>query len=291
MIRLIGILVGLGFAFVVLLTFAIGFYTWSTEESTETAEHAFHQEAIAPDGGFAFDGPLGNWDIAQLQRGYQVYKEVCAACHSLNYVAFRNLGDLAYSEAQVKAEAESWMVPGINPDTGEAAMRAATPVDYFPSPYPNAVAAAAANNNAIPPDLSLMTKARPNGSNYVYSLLTGYDDAATYTNEDGHRFAEQFPDSMPGTGLYFNPYFANLNIAMAPPLTTAGQVTYADGTEATVDQMSADVAAFLTWTAEPKMIARKQTGWWVLAFTLFATILAWFAKKQVWAAVKPKRED
>jgi ubiquinol-cytochrome c reductase cytochrome c1 subunit len=96
---------------------------------------------------------------------------------------------------------------------------------------------------------------------------------------------------MPGTGLHFNPYFANLNLAMAPPLVVDGQVTYADGTEATVSQMSADVAAFLTWTAEPRMVERKQTGWWVLAFTLFATVLAWFAKKQVWSAVKPKRKD
>ena len=291
MIRLVGILIGLGFAFVALLSFAVGFFTWSTEEAEETAEHAFHLEARAPAGGFDFDGPLGNWDVAQLQRGYQVYKEVCAACHSLNYVALRNLSEFGYSEEQVKAEAATWQVPGINPDTGEAAMRAATPTDYFPSPYPNAVAAAAANNNAIPPDLSLMTKARHDGSNYVYSLLTGYNDPATYTNEEGESFAERFPDAQPSSTLYFNPYFANLNLAMAPPLTTTGQVAYADGTEATVSQMAQDVSAFLTWTAEPKLIARKETGWWVLAFTLFATILAWFAKKQVWAGVKPKRED
>mgnify|MGYP001043728552 CR=1 FL=1 len=291
MIRLVGILVGLGFALVALISFVAGFITWSNEEAEETAEHAFHMEAHAPADGFDFEGPLGNWDVAQLQRGYQVYKEVCAACHSLDYVAFRNLEELGYSEEQVKAEAESWLVPGINPDTGEAMSRAGMPTDYFPSPYPNDVAAAAANNNAIPPDLSLMTKARHDGSNYVYSLLTGYNDPATYTNEAGEGFAERFPDSMPGTGLYFNPYFANLNLAMAPPLTADGQVTYSDETEATVEQMAADVAAFLTWTAEPKLIARKQTGWWVLAFTLFATILAWFAKKQVWAGLKPKRED
>lgn len=291
MIRLVGILVGLGFTFVALLSFGFGFFAWASEDAEETAEHAFHLEASAPDGGYSFDGPLGTWDAAQLQRGYQVYKEVCAACHSLQYVAFRNLEELGYSEEQAKAEAATWMVPGINPDTGEDMLRPGTRTDYFPRPFANDVAARAANNNAIPPDLSLITKARENGSAYVYSLLTGYADPAAHTNEAGETLAEAFPDSMPGTGLHFNPYFTNLNLAMAPPLTADGQVTYADGTEATVSQMASDVSAFLTWTAEPRMIERKKTGWWVIAFTLFATILAWFAKKQVWAAVKPKRED
>jgi ubiquinol-cytochrome c reductase cytochrome c1 subunit len=290
MIRLVGILIGLGFTFVLVLTFGFGFYAWSTEETAETAEAAFHLPAHAPEGGYSFDGALGTWDAAQLQRGYQVYKEVCAACHSLQYVAFRNLEELGYSEDQAKAEAATWMVPGINPDTGENMLRPGTRTDYFPRPFANDVAARAANNNAIPPDLSLMTKARENGTAYVYSLLTGYADAATHTNAAGESLAERFPDSLPGTGLYFNPYFANLNLAMAPPLTADGQVTYADGTEATVSQMSTDVAAFLTWTAEPRMIERKKTGWWVIAFTLFATILAWLAKKQVWAGLKPKRE-
>ncbi len=291
MIRLAAILIGLGFTFVLVLTFGNGFYAWANEDAEETAEHAFHLEAEAPEGGYSFDGPLGNWDAAQLQRGYQVYKEVCAACHSLQYVAFRNLEELGYSEDQAKAEAATWMVPGINPETGENALRPGTRTDYFPRPFANDVAARAANNNAIPPDLSLMTKARENGSAYVYSLLTGYADPATHTNEAGDTLAAAFPDSMPGTGLHFNPYFANLNLAMAPPLTADGQVTYADGTDATVSQMATDVSAFLTWTAEPRLIERQKTGWWVLAFTLFATILAWFAKKQVWSAVKPKRED
>ncbi|RJY09645.1 cytochrome c1 [Aurantiacibacter aquimixticola] len=291
MIRLVGILVGLGFTFVVMISFAVGAYTAATEPAEKPAYYAFHKEPVQPAGGFQFDGAFGTWDVAQLQRGYQVYKEVCAACHAMDYVAFRNLAELGYSEAQVKAEAATWQVPGVDPNTGEATMRPATATDYFPSPYPNNVAAAAANNNAIPPNLSLITKARNNGSNYVYSLLAGYADPTTYRNEDGAVFAEAAPGSMPGTGLYFNPYFENLNIAMAPPLTTTGQVTYADGTEATIPQMSADVAAFLTWTAEPRMIVRKQTGWWVIAFTLFATILAWFAKKQVWSGVKPTRRD
>ncbi|MGB3166994.1 MAG: cytochrome c1 [Alteraurantiacibacter sp.] len=289
MIRLVGILIGLGFTLVVLVSFGFGAYTAATEPAEKPAYYAFKQHPHEPEGGFTFTGAFGRWDQQQLQRGYQVYKEVCSACHSLDYVAFRNLVDLGYSEAQVKAEAESWTVPGIDPNTGEASTRQGAPTDYFPSPYPNNVAAAAANNNAIPPDLSLITKAREDGTNYVYSLLAGYADPNTYTNEEGQVFAQTAPDSMPGTGLHFNPYFENINLAMAPPLTADGQVTYADGTDATVEQMSADVAAFLTWTAEPKLIERKKTGWWILAFTLFATILAWFAKKQVWSDAKPKR--
>lgn len=238
---------------------------------------------------FAHDGPFGRFDRQQLQRGYQVYKEVCAACHSLEQVAFRNLAELGYTEAEVKAEAANWQVPGIDPNTGEATMRPGTPTDYFPNPFANDVAAAAANNNAIPPDLSLMAKARHDGPAYVYSLLVGYSDPETYRNEDGETLAETFPDSMPGTGLYFNPYFPNLNLAMAPPLTSDGQVTYADGTEATIDQMAKDVSAFLTWAAEPTLEKRKQTGWPVLGFLIFATILAFLAKKQIWAPVTPKR--
>ncbi len=292
MIRIFGILIGLFFAACVLLwSFIPGVATvvgqgYLTEP---TAEKEFHLEAHEPTGGYAFDGLFGTWDYGQLQRGYKVYKEVCSACHSLRQVAFRNLEELGYSEAQVKAEAASWVVPGIDPTTGEASTRPGLPTDYFPSPYPNNVAAAAANNNAIPPDLSLMTKARHHGSAYVYSLLTGYQDPSP-------ELLEAFPESAPGPGLYHNPYFANLNLAMAPPLTMDGQVTYDDGTEASIEQMSADVAAFLTWTAEPTLIKRRQTGWPVLGFLFFATILAWFAKKSVWANAKPQssrtgRED
>ncbi|MFC3099766.1 cytochrome c1 [Altererythrobacter lauratis] len=279
MIRLVGFFVGLGFTFVVLLAFVVGAYTAATEPAQPTAEKVFHREAHLPAGGYSFDGLFPQWDLAQLQRGYQVYKEVCAACHSLHQLHFRNLADLGYTEEEVKAEAASWTVPGINPDTGEATTRPGLPTDRFPSPYPNSIAAAAANNNAIPPDLSLMTKARHHGTAYVYSLLTGYQ-------EPSPELLAQFPDAAPGPGLHHNPYFANLNLAMAPPLTAAGQVTYADGTQATVRQMAADVAAFLTWTAEPTLVYRKQVGWIVMGFLLFATILAWLAKKQVWARAK-----
>lgn len=285
MVRLISIFVGIGFAFVAMVAFVIGVYGWATEPTEKTAEYTFH--LYPRDFQFSFDGPFGRWDQVELQRGYKVYKEVCAACHGLEFVAFRNLADLGYSEAQIKAEAANWQVPGIDPVTGEATTRPGTPTDYFPSPYPNDVAARAANNNAIPPDLSLITKARPNGTDYTASLLTGYTDPNTF-QVNGKLLRQEFPDFTVPEGLHFNPYFHSLNIAMAPPLTSTGQVTYDDGTEATIRQMSHDVAAFLTWAAEPKMIERKQTGWAALGFVLFATVLAYLAKQQIWAPVKPK---
>ncbi len=284
MIRLFGILAGLFFTVAVMWSFATGAFVAATEGLGEdTAEHAFHK--YPKDLHLASDGVFGTFDKAQLQRGYQVYKEVCAACHSMKFVAIRDLADLGYNDAQLKAEAASWQVPGIDPSTGEATMRPGLPTDYFPSPYPNTVAAAAANNNAIPPDLSLMAKARHDGSAYVYSLLTGYQAQPA-------ELLKEFPASKTPTGLHYNPYFPNLNLAMAPPLTSNGQVTYAPGNpDPTIDQMAQDVAAFLTWTAEPTLDKRKQTGWPVIGFLLFATILAFFAKKQIWSAVKPSRKD
>lgn len=282
MIRLFGILTGLFFAVAVLWSFGNGAFVAATEGlGEETAEQAFyeHPEALA----LSSNGVFGTFDEAQLQRGYQVYKEVCAACHSLKFVAIRDLAQLGYDEGQIKAEAASFQVPGIDPNTGEVTSRPGLPTDYFPSPYANNVMAAAANNNAIPPDLSLITKARHDGTAYVHALLTGYSAVPT-------ELKKEFPDFSTPPGLSFNRYFPNLNIAMAPPLSADGQVTYAPGNpEPTIDQMATDVAAFLTWTAEPTLVKRRQTGFAVLGFLLFATILAYFAKQQVWAAVKPKK--
>lgn len=280
MIRLFAILIGLFFGGMAFLALLNGAWVAATETIEETAEHAFHEEPKELH--LASDGPLGHFDRQQLQRGLQVYSEVCAACHSLQYVAFRDMAKLGYTEAEVKAFAASKQVPGIDPNTGEATMRPGLPTDYFPAPYPNDIAAAAANNNAIPPDLSLITKAREGGAPYVYSLLTGYQEPPA-------ELLEHFPDAAPGPGLYYNPYFANLNLAMAPPLAMDGQVTYADGTEATIDQMAKDVTAFLVWTAEPTLEKRNQTGWIVMIFLIFATILVWLAKKQVWAAIDKKK--
>ena len=289
MIRLIGILAGLFFSVAVLWALGNGAAAVIADGQLKeaTPEHEFHLHPRELN--LQSDGPFGTWDLAQLQRGFQVYKEVCSACHSMKFVAFRDLAQLGYSEAEVKAIAAGFQVPGVDPNTGEATTRPGLPTDNFPAPYPNDVAARAANNNAVPPDLSLMTKARHGGAEYVHSLLTGYRNVDTFS-VDGKKVKEEFPDFVTPPNTHFNPYFANLNIAMAPPLTAAGQVTYAEGQPApTVDQMATDVAAFLTWTAEPKLVKRKQVGWPVLGFLLFATILAWMAKGQVWAAVKPKK--
>lgn len=285
MIRLIAILIGLGFSLVVGIAFITGAYTAATEDVEKAPEYAFQLPAHGPEGGYSFEGVLGTYDNQQLQRGYQVYREVCSACHGLRHVAFRNLEELGYDEGQVKALAAEWQVPGIDPTTGEDAMREGTPTDYFPSPYANDVAAAAANGGKIPPDLSLITKARHHGSDYVYSLLTGYRDPNNFA-VNGVQFRDKLPDFEVPSGGYFNPFYPSLVIGMAPPLN-AGQVTYADGTEATVSQMSKDVSAFLTWAGEPTMIKRKQTGLPVLGFLIFFTILAFLAKKQVWADAKP----
>ena len=278
MVRWIAAAIGLVFTGVLLISLITGVAAYLGEPPQETVEHKFHKHP--KEVSFSFEGPFGQYDEQQLQRGFQVYKEVCAACHGLNLVAFRNLADLGYNEAEVKAIAEQWAieVPSIDPNTGEATTRPAIAADRFPSPYANEVAARAANNNAMPPDLSLITKARHNGPAYVYSLLTGYQNPP----------ADLPAEARPGQGLYYNPYFPNLNLAMPPPITADGQVTYADGTNPTVDQMSKDVSAFLAWTAEPKLEARHRTGIAVLIFLLIATILSYMAYQNVWADRKRK---
>ncbi|GGY91316.1 cytochrome c1 [Novosphingobium colocasiae] len=277
MARILSILVGLFFTVALAWSFGKGAYTQITEPPAATAEHEFHLHP--KEVSHSFDGPFGRYDNQQLQRGFQIYKEVCSACHSLSHVAFRDLKAIGYSDAEVKAIAKGFQVPGIDPATGEANTRPGLPTDYFPKPFANDIAARAANNNAVPPDLSLMTKARHEGTAYVYSLITGYQ-------EQPAELLKEFPDAKTPNGLHYNPYFANLNLAMAPPLTAEGQVTYADGTKATVDQMAQDVSAFLTWTAEPKLDKRKQTGWAVLGFLLFATILGYMSYRNIWAGKK-----
>ncbi len=276
MVRLIAFLVGAFFSFMLLISMGVGIYNWIKEPPVETAEHKFHKHPkhVA----FKHDGLFGSYDNQQLQRGLKVYSEVCAACHGLSLVAFRDFADLGYSEDEVKAIAKGWKteVPSINPETGEPATRPARPEDKIPSPFANETAARAANNNALPPDLSLMTKARHNGPAYIYSLLTGYEQVP----------ASLPKENRPGQGLHYNPYFANLNLAMAAPLTADGQVTYDDGTKATKDQMAKDVAAFLTWTAEPKMAARKGYGWAVMGFLAIFTLLTFLSYKTIWAGKK-----
>lgn len=239
---------------------------------------------------WSFGGPLGRFDKGQLQRGYKVYREVCSACHSMSYVPFRALSALGYSEGQIKAvAAEAEVQDGPNAD-GEMFDRPGIPSDYFPSPYPNVEAAAAAHNGAAPPDLSLMAKARaaergfPNfvfdiftqyqemGPDYIHSLLTGYDE----TPPEGMTITE---------GTYYNPYFiAGKALAMPPPLSD-DQVAYDDGSPQTVDQYARDVSAFLMWAAEPHLEDRKRTGFRVLIFLAIFASLIYVAKRRIWADV------
>jgi len=279
MVRFIALLVGAAFTFVLALALWGTVSSAISDPAPESAEHEFHlhpRDAALPSAGF-----FGKFDRQQVQRGFAVYKEVCAACHSLKYVAFRDLQKIGYSEAEVKAIATQWVIeqPSVNPETGEAATRKNLPSDVFPSPFANEVAARAANNNALPPDLSLITKAREDGDNYVHALLTGYRNQPA-------ELLKEFPGAKTPPGLHYNPYFANLNIAMPPPLTADGQVTYSDGTRATRDQMARDVSAFLTWTAEPKLESRHAAGFASVVFLLIFCFLAWGAYQNVWRDVK-----
>jgi ubiquinol-cytochrome c reductase cytochrome c1 subunit len=279
MVRIIGFFVGLGFCLVLAIAFFTGAYNQVTNPPAETAEKEFHLHPKPLS--LASDGVFGKFDRAQLQRGFQVFKEVCSACHSLKYVAFRDLRDLGYSEAEVKAIADQWVIqqPSVNPDTGEPSTRKSLPADRFPAPFANEVAARAANNNAVPPDLSLMAKARENGPAYIHSLLTGYRDQPA-------ELLKKFPATKTPEGLHYNPYFPNLNLAMPPPLVSDGQVTYADGTKATVDQMSTDVSAFLAWTAEPKLERRHSIGVAAFVFLLVFSVLTYMAYQNIWASKK-----
>jgi len=280
MVRFIASLVGAAFVFVLGLALFGTVSDWITNPPPESAEHEFHREAL--DAGLPSNGVLGRFDRRQVQRGFQVFQEVCSACHSLKYVSFRDLRQIGYSEAEVKAIAKGWKIeqPSINAETGEASTRPNVPSDRFPSPFANEVAARAANNNALPPDLSLMAKARHNGANYIYSLV-GHG----YVNQPAE-LLRKFPGAKTPTGLHYNQYFANLNIAMPPPLTQDGQVTYSDGTRASVDQMAKDVSAFLTWTAEPNLEARHAAGFAAVIFILIFCFLAWGAYQNVWRDVK-----
>jgi ubiquinol-cytochrome c reductase cytochrome c1 subunit len=285
MVRWIAALVGLAFAGVLAIALVITVWGVATDSTPKiwtgapkSAETEFHKHPR--DAGLSSAGLFGKFDKQQLQRGFQVYKEVCSACHSLKYVAFRDLKGLDYSDGQVKAIAAGFdTIPSVNPDTGEPATRKGVPADHFPLPFANDIAARAANNNAIPPDLSYMTRARHDGPNYVYSLLTGYQDQPA-------ALLKEFPEAKTPTGLHFNPYFANLNIAMPPPLRSEGQVQYSDGTKPTVDNMARDVSAFLVWTADPSLESRHQYGFMAIIFLLVSCVLAFGAYRNVWRNVK-----
>lgn len=226
-------------------------------------------EAIAiPDHRFSFDGVFGTYDRASAQRGFQVYKEVCAACHGMRLLSYRNLRELGLTEQQVTAIASQFQVQDGPNDDGEMFERAGRPSDRFRSPFPNVNAARAANNGAYPPDLSVIAKARAGGADYLFALLTGYADPPA--------------DVTLMEGMNYNRYFPGHQIAMAAPLNP-DQVQFADGTPATVENMARDVATFLQWAAEPELEQRRAMGIKVILFLTVLAGLAYAVKRKVWA--------
>jgi len=243
---------------------------------------------------WSFAGPFGTWDYAQLQRGWQIYEENCSSCHSLDLIAFRNLQEIGMSENRVKAIAAEYEVEDGPDADGEMFERAAVLADRIPGPFANAQEAAASNNGAAPPSFGLLAKARApergfptfvfdiftlyaeNGPDYIYSLLTGYQDAP-----EGTELAD---------GTHYNPYFiAGEALAMAAPLSEDNFIEYEDeSVEASLEQNAKDISAFMMWAAEPKLVERKQLGFKVMIFLLIFSVLLYLTKKQVFAALKKK---
>ena len=223
---------------------------------------------------WTFKGLFGKFDRASLQRGYQVYTEVCAACHSMKYLSYRNLsekGGPEFSVAQAKAIAASFAVTdGPNAD-GEMFQRPGKLSDKFVMPYENVKAAEAANCGAYPPDMSVLVKARGGGVDYIYSLLQGYEEAPSGMILDD--------------GVHYNKYMYGNKIKMSAPLSD-GIIEYSDGTNASVEQMSKDVTTFLMWAAEPSLEARHQMGFKAIVYLIILTILVYFSMKRIWSRVK-----
>ena len=229
-------------------------------------------EAIPiPDRKFSFDGIFGTYDRASAQRGFQVYKEVCAACHGLRLVAYRNLRELGLTEAQVEAIAAQFQITDGPNDEGQMFERPGRPADRFRRPFPNEAAAAAANNGKAPPDLSVMTKARAGGADYIFALLIGYTDPP--------------PGFVLADGAHYNKFYPGHAIAMAPVLNP-DQVEYADGTSATVEQMAHDVSTFLQWAAEPELEQRRAMGVKIIIFLTILAGLTYAVKRKIWADVE-----
>jgi len=223
---------------------------------------------------WSFKGLFGKFDRGSLQRGYQVYTEVCASCHSMKYLSYRNLaeeGGPEFSTEQTKAIAASFEVTDGPNDDGEMFTRPAKLSDKFVSPYENIKAAQAANGGAYPPDMSVLAKARSGGVDYIYSVLLGYEDPPSgITLEDG---------------VYYNKYMYGNNIKMSQPLYE-GSVEYSDGTVATEEQMAKDVATFLMWTAEPHLESRHKIGFRAIIYLIILTILVYFSMKKVWSRIE-----
>lgn len=224
--------------------------------------------------GWSHHGALASYDYAAIRRGFQVYRQVCASCHSVEGIAFRNLVGVTHTEEKMKAIAESYEVEDGPDDNGEMFERPGKLSDKLPGPYKNEEQARAANGGALPPDLTLMSKARHNGTDYIFHLLVGYVDPPA--------------GKVMLPGLHYNPYFPGGAIAMAKQLVD-GQVEYEDGTPATETQMAKDVAAFLAWTAEPEHDDRKKSGMQFLMALGVGLLLTGFYKRFRWSIYKTRK--
>ena len=225
---------------------------------------------------WSFKGYFGKFDRSSLQRGYQVYTEVCASCHSMKYLSYRNLseeGGPEFSEEQAKAIASNFEVTDGPNDDGEMFTRPAKLSDKFVNPYKNDKEAMASNGGAYPPDMSVLVKARSDGANYIYSLLLGYEDPPSETILDD--------------GVYYNKYMYENSIKMPKPLSD-GLLEYNDGTEATEKQMAKDLVTFLSWAAEPHLEARHKIGFKTIIYLIIISILAYFSMKKLWSRIEPK---
>lgn len=254
-----------------LLTVIVGLAAVAIVAANPVAHSTVHTQS------WSFNGFFGSFDQAQLKRGHQIYKDVCSGCHSMKLLAYRDLQDIGFTEDEVKAIAAEVQVMDGPDDTGEMFERPGRPSDWFKSPFPNEQAARAANNGAYPPDLSLIAKSRAgagflghDGADYIHSLMAGYEEPPA-----GMTLPE---------GMYYNHAFKGHQIAMPPPLSEGG-VSYADGTEATLDQQAKDIAVFLTWAAEGNIEERHRTGIKAILFLVIFTLLAYATKRRVWANV------
>ena len=222
---------------------------------------------------WSFKELTGKFDRASLQRGFQVYKEVCASCHSMQYLSYRNLGEPGgpeFTQEEVKAIAASVEIEDGPDSQGEMFTRPGKPSDKFKSPYPNVQASTAANGGAYPPDMSVLVKARPGGADYMYSVLMGYEEPPAGMKLDD--------------GVYYNKYMIGQKIKMASPLSD-GIVEYTDGTEASMDQMAKDVTTFLAWAAEPELEERHRVGFKVIIYLILLTILVYLSMKKIWSRI------
>ncbi len=258
---------------VVVRTFSLGCLILAASPFLATNSVSAAEEAMPPypKENWSFSGPFGTFDRASAQRGFQVYNEVCSACHAMHLMAYRNLAGIGLTPGQIRAVAATKTVAGELNDQGEPTKRPGQPGDHFASPYPNDRASRAANNGALPPDQSLIEKAREGGPDYINALV-------------GHGYVDPPAGVKVADGLYYNTYYPGHQIHMPPPLAD-GAVTYADGTKATVDQMAKDVTTFLTFASNPEMEQRKHLGVRLVGYLAALACVTYVVKKRVWSSV------